>query len=80
MGYKMKKDELLVSIFLLIFGVITAILSLKMDIGTFKSAGTGLFPLILGILLIALSSIYIIRLYIKNRNVIIDKKNLSEKH
>ncbi len=78
-GDKMKRDELIVGLFLLIFGIVTTILSLNMDIGTFKAAGTGLFPLILGILLIFLSGIYIIRPIIKNRKIILKKEKSNGK-
>jgi len=40
----------------------TALLSLRMPIGTFRMAGTGMFPLCLGILLIFLSCIFILKL------------------
>ncbi|MCX8116651.1 MAG: tripartite tricarboxylate transporter TctB family protein [Desulfobacterota bacterium] len=55
----MKKDEILVGIAIFLFGAITTILSLRMPIGTFRMAGTGLFPLCLGLLLMALSSAFI---------------------
>jgi Tripartite tricarboxylate transporter TctB family len=42
------------------FGALTAVLSLKMDLGTFRAAGSGMFPLCLALLLMALSAIYTI--------------------
>jgi putative tricarboxylic transport membrane protein len=44
-----------------LFGTITAYLSLKMQIGTFRMAGPGLFPLCLGVLLMILSGILIMK-------------------
>ena len=63
----MKKDEIIVSIVIFLFGGITVLLSLRMPIGTFRMAGTGMFPLILGILLMFLSSLYLLRLFLKNK-------------
>jgi len=56
----MKKDEISGGIILFLFGGITTLLSLRMPIGTFRSAGTGLFPLCLGLLLITLSLFFLI--------------------
>jgi hypothetical protein len=41
-----------------LFGALTAYLSLRMPLGTFRAAGPGLFPLCLGLLLVVLSSIF----------------------
>jgi putative tricarboxylic transport membrane protein len=54
-------------IFLLLFGSVTVILSLRMPIGTFRAAGTGLFPLCLGILLVALSFAHLLRLRFREK-------------
>jgi len=54
----LKRDEVMVGIVIFLFGAITAVLSLKMPIGTFRMAGTGMFPLFLGILLMLLSSLF----------------------
>ena len=40
----MKRDEIIGGIILFLFGGITILLSLQMPIGTFRAAGTGLFP------------------------------------
>ena len=48
-----------------LFGGMTTLLSLKMPIGTFRSAGTGMFPLCLGILLMVLSSLFLLKLSFK---------------
>ncbi len=42
-----------------LFGGVTVLLSLQMPLGTFRMAGTGLFPLCLGILLMILAALYI---------------------
>ncbi len=52
-------------IVLLLFGAITAALSLRMPIGTFRAAGTGLFPLCLGMLLMALAAIFLLTLRVE---------------
>ena len=63
----MKRDEIIGGIILLIFGVITALLSLQMPIGTFRAAGTGLFPLILGIFLMMLSGVFLLNIFLKRK-------------
>jgi len=60
---RLRRDEVLGAILLFLFGCVTAILSLRMPIGTFRMAGTGLFPLCLGILLMVLSSFFLLRLH-----------------
>jgi putative tricarboxylic transport membrane protein len=63
----MKKDEIFTVIVLFLFGAITTILSLKMDIGTFRNAGTGMFPLFLGVLLMILSSIFLSKIFFQDK-------------
>lgn len=58
----MKAGSATGGILLFVFGAITAALSLRMPIGTFRAAGTGLFPLCLGLLLMALASIFLLNL------------------
>ena len=48
-------------ILLVLFALLTVWLSLRMPIGTFRSAGPGLFPLCLGLLLAALATVHTIR-------------------
>ena len=60
----MKRDEIIVGIVILIFGGVTALLSLRMPIGTFRAAGTGLFPLLLGIILMILSGLFLLNLFL----------------
>lgn len=61
----MKRDEVIVGIVIFLFGGVTALLSLRMPIGTFRMAGAGLFPLCLGILLMVLSGIFLLRFLLK---------------
>jgi len=66
-GMKMKKDERIGCGIVFLFGGITALLSLRMPIGTFRMAGSGLFPLCLGILLMLLSLLLLLnRLFAKS--------------
>ncbi len=51
----MKRHDIQGAIVFFLFGLITVILSLQMPIGSFRAAGSGLFPLGLGILLMGLS-------------------------
>jgi hypothetical protein len=59
---KMKRDELIGCGIVFLFGGITAILSLQMPMGTFRMAGSGLFPFYLGILLMVLSILLLLNL------------------
>jgi putative tricarboxylic transport membrane protein len=63
----MRRDEIIGGTILLIFGVITALLSLQMPIGTFRAAGTGLFPLILGVFLMILSCVFLLNIFLKRK-------------
>jgi len=65
----LKKDELIGGIVIFLFGAATTLLSLRMPIGTFRTAGTGMFPLILGILLMFLSVLFLLRLYLKTQAI-----------
>ncbi len=62
-GTRLKTDKAIGGIVLFLFGGITAILSFQMPIGTFRAAGTGLFPLCLGIILMGLSGLFLLRLF-----------------
>ncbi len=57
----MKRDEIAVGMVIFLFGAVTAWLSLKMPIGTFRMAGTGLFPFYLGICLMLLSGAFVFK-------------------
>ena len=58
----MKRDDLIEGVVIFLCGGITAVLSLQMPIGTFRMAGSGLFPLCLGILLMILSLLFLLNL------------------
>jgi putative tricarboxylic transport membrane protein len=49
-----------------LFGALTAYLATRMPIGNFRTAGSGLFPLCLGLLLMALSSVYTVGVFFRN--------------
>ncbi len=57
-----------------LFGGLTALLSLKMPIGTFRMAGTGMFPLILGIILMVLSGAFILKFSFQGKEEQIKKE------
>ncbi|MBS3921220.1 MAG: tripartite tricarboxylate transporter TctB family protein [Deltaproteobacteria bacterium] len=70
----MKRDEAIVGVVIFLFGAITTFLSLKMPIGTLRMAGTGFFPLCLGILLMILSAAYVFRLFVQYKKIVIQKE------
>jgi hypothetical protein len=74
----LKRDELIGGIVIFLFGGITVILSLRMPIGTFRSAGTGMFPLCLGILLIILSGLFLLNLFYHKKKVMEKKESIAE--
>ncbi len=55
----MRKAKLIEGIVLFLCGGGTVVLSLQMPIGTFRMAGSGLFPLCLGIALMLLALLYL---------------------
>ena len=57
----MAKREVLGGGSIFLFGAVTTILSAQMPIGTFRAAGSGLFPLCLGIFLMLLSAVLIVK-------------------
>ena len=61
----MKRNETAGGIALLMFGGATAVLSLQLPIGTFRAAGSGLFPLGLGVLLMVLASMFLLALRVQ---------------
>jgi len=58
---RMRQNDVQGAIVFFLFGAITTILSLQMPIGTLRAAGSGLFPLGLGILLMVLSLAFILK-------------------
>jgi putative tricarboxylic transport membrane protein len=61
------RDEAAGGLLIFVFGAVTCYYSLKMPIGTFRAAGSGLFPLCLGILLMALSFAFVLMLFFQKR-------------
>jgi len=74
----MKRDEIAVGIVIFIFGGITVLLSLKMPIGTFRMAGTGMFPLILGIILMILSGAFVLKIFFQGKEGQVKKEPSPE--
>ncbi|HVP79521.1 MAG TPA: tripartite tricarboxylate transporter TctB family protein [Thermodesulfobacteriota bacterium] len=70
----MKKDEAIVGIVIFLFGLLTTALSLGMPIGTFRMAGTGMFPLFLGILLMILSGVFVLRIFFQGKEKQVGKE------
>ncbi|MCL4798845.1 MAG: tripartite tricarboxylate transporter TctB family protein [Burkholderiales bacterium] len=52
------------AITLFLFGAVTAALSLQLTLGTLRAPGSGLFPLVLGVLLMGLAAGHGIQLYL----------------
>jgi len=73
----LNRDELIGGTLIFLFGAVTAYLSLRMPVGTFRAAGSGLFPLGLGILLMGLSIVLLIKAYVQGKPIR-EKKPLSE--
>ena len=74
----MKRHEAIVGMVLLLFGMLAIILALRMPIGTFRMAGTGLFPLILGILLMFLSCIFLLKLLYQHKKTTTKRDSVAE--
>ncbi len=74
----MNRDEIVVGIVIFLFGGVTALLSLKMPIGTFRMAGTGMFPLILGIILMILSSAFVLKIFFQGKEGQVKKESPAE--
>ncbi len=73
-GCGLKKDEIVVGIVIFLFGMLTAFLALGMPIGTFRTSGTGMFPLVLGILLMSLSGIFVLKSLFPDRKGPLNKE------
>jgi uncharacterized membrane protein len=73
----LKRDEVIGGTLIFLFGAMTVYFSLRMPIGTFRAAGSGLFPLGLGILLMGLSIVLLIKARVQ-RKPISEKKPHSE--
>ena len=70
----MKRDEAIVGAVIFLFGGATVLLSLKMPIGTFRTAGAGMFPLILGMLLMILSGAFVSRIFFESKEERVKKE------
>jgi putative tricarboxylic transport membrane protein len=70
----LKKDEAVVGIVIFLFGAATVLLSLRMPIGTFRVAGTGMFPLFLGILLMILSGAFVLKIFFQGKEKQVKKE------
>ena len=73
-GDELNRDEVVPGIVILLFGAITSLLSLRMPLGTFRMAGTGMFPLCLGILLMILSAVFILRIFFQGKEEPVSKE------
>jgi len=73
----LNRDEAIGGILIFLFGAVTAYCSLSIPLGTFRAAGSGLFPLGLGILLMGLSIVLLAKAYVQ-RKPISEKKPRSE--
>jgi len=74
----MKKDEAIVGIVIFLFGAATVLLSLRMPLGTFRTAGTGMFPLLLGILLMILSGLFVLKVFSQGMAAKVKKEPFPE--
>jgi hypothetical protein len=74
----LSRDEIAGGMVLFLFGAITALLSLRMPIGTFRMAGTGMFPLCLGILLMILSGLFLLNLFYHKKKEMEKKESIAE--
>ena len=74
----LKRDEIIGGVVLFLFGAVTVLLSLKMPIGTFRMAGTGMFPLFLGILLMFLSCLFLLKLFYKSKKTTVRRDSVAE--
>ena len=61
----MNRHEAIGAGVLFVFGAVTAVLSLNLSMGTFRNAGSGMFPFCLGLLLMILSILFLLNLYLK---------------
>jgi len=61
----MKRDGLIEGVVIFLCGGVTVALSLQMPIGTFRMAGSGLFPLCLGIALMLLALLHLLNLLLQ---------------
>ena len=65
----MNRKDALGGVFIFSFGLLTAYLSARMPIGSFRLPGPGMFPLCLGLLLVVLSTIFTVGLFFRDRRM-----------
>ncbi len=65
----MNREEVIGGTLIFLFGAVTAYFSLRMPLGTFRAAGSGLFPLGLAILLMVLSIVLLIKAYVRGKPI-----------
>jgi len=65
----LNRDEVIGGTLIFLLGAVTAYFSLRMPVGTFRTAGSGLFPLGLGILLMGLSLILFIKSWVPSKSM-----------
>jgi hypothetical protein len=65
----MTSKDALGGVFLFFFGILTAYLSARMPIGSFRLPGPGMFPLCLGLLLVVLSTIFTFGVFLRDRRM-----------
>ena len=70
----LNRKEIMGGIVMLLFGAVTTLLSLRMPIGTFRTSGTGMFPLCLGILLMILSGAFTLKIFFKGKEEQVKKE------
>jgi hypothetical protein len=63
----LNRDEVIGGTLIFLFGAVTVYFSLQIPIGTFRAAGSGLFPLGLGMLLMGLSMILVIKSWVPHK-------------
>jgi putative tricarboxylic transport membrane protein len=65
----MNRNDALGGVLVFLFGVLTVCFSLSMPIGTFRTAGPGLFPLCLGLILAVLSAAFTLPAVSRRRRI-----------
>jgi len=74
----LNRDEIVGGIVIFLLGGATVLLSLRMPIGTFRTSGTGMFPLFLGILLMFLSCLFLLKLFYKSKKTTVRRDSVAE--
>jgi len=73
--FDMNRSDAVGGVLIFCFGMLTAYLSMRMPLGSFRLPGPGMFPLSLAVLLMGLSAIYTVRAVLRARGMAVtDKK------